>query len=262
MKNKIVYSLIALATICLSYISGGLTIKYELFPYNLYKSQYVIELPEPLINYSNKQKLISNQFNSEKELLKELRKGGFIFYMRHADKFENESSKQIRGALDSFESVTLNNYSHPSYDKGHALSEFGEIQSWILNKVLIEELKIPIGRVISSPIKRCRQTADIIFKVKPELSDLLLYDAILKPKEIQDIKTKQLKLFENSFLEKENTAIVAHGFPVLERIGIKANIGQSDTLILRRKSDGSIEVLEWLTITDWINLIDREVKIN
>jgi phosphohistidine phosphatase SixA len=181
-------------------------------------------------------------------------------YLRHADKFENESSRQIRGALDSFEAVTLNSHTHPTYDSGHGLSDFGQVQSWILNKVLIEELKLPIGKVISSPIKRCRETANIISGQIPETSDLLIYDAILKPIEIDIIKVKQLDLFYNSFSDKNNTVIVAHGFPVLERIGIKANIGQADTLVLKKNSTGTIEVAEWLTISDWVNLLARKIK--
>ena len=260
MKTKTTYSLFALAMISLSYIVGGLTIKYELFPYNLYKSQYVLDLPEPHVDYTNKKDLITGEFDSTSALLKELRKGGFVLYLRHADKFENESSRQIRGALDSFEAITLNSHTHPTYDTGNALSDFGQVQSWILNKVLIEELKLPIGKVISSPIKRCRETANIISGQIPETSDLLIYDAILKPIEIDKIKVKQLDLFNNSFADKNNTIIVAHGFPVLERIGIKVNIGQADTLVLKKNSNGTIEVAEWLTISDWVNLLARKIK--
>jgi phosphohistidine phosphatase SixA len=124
----------------------------------------------------------------------------------------------------------------------------------------MEELKLPIDKVISSPIKRCRQTANIIFGQTPESSELLIYDSILKPVEIENIKVRQLELFHNSFSDKKNSVIVAHGFPVLERIGIKANIGQSDTLILKKNSIGTIEVVEWLTISDWVNLLERKIK--
>lgn len=240
----------------LSYLIGGLTVKYELFPYSFLRSYYFNEVQSPLVIYSKKQELITTPFDSSLLLLEELRKGGFILYMRHADKFENESSRQIRAALDSFESVTANKYIHPHYEIGHALSDYGKVQSWILNKIF-NELKIPIGKVISSPIKRCRETANIISEQKIETSDLLLYDGILTNDEANKIKLKQTSLFQNSFSNHSNTLIVAHGFPVLQRIGINANVSQSDTLILKKNSKGNIDVVEWLTIEDWVNLLDR-----
>lgn len=241
----------------LSYLIGGITIKYELFPYSLYKSHYRNSSHTPLVDYINKHKLITSPYNSSFQLLEELKKGGFIIYIRHADKFENESSHQIRSALDSFESVTANKYTHPHYEQGHALSEYGKVQSWILNKIF-NDLEIPMNKVISSPIKRCRETAEIITELKVESSNLLLYDGILNSSEINKIKVKQLSLFQNSFSNDNNTLIVAHGFPVLQRIGINANIGQSDTLLLKKKSDGNIHVVGWFTINDWVGLLNRK----
>ena len=240
------------------YLLGGLTIRYELFPYNIFKSRNLGAVESSLINYENKSDFIKYDYNSPSDFLEDLKSGGFIFYIRHADKFENDSSKQIRGALDSFESISKGTHFHPTYDKGHALSEYGKIQSWILNKVLIEELKIPFGKIISSPIKRCKQTANIIFEQNPKTSDLLIYDGILKTSEINQIIPEQLDMFYNSFSESNNTAIVGHGFPVLERIGIKASIGQSETLILRKNSTGKLEVVEWYNIGDWVHLLERK----
>ena len=70
--------------------------------------------------------------------------------------------------------------------------------------------------------------------MKNHPSNLLLYDGILNEKEINKIKENQLKFFKSSFSRKSNTAIVAHGFPVLQRIGINANIGQSETLVIKK----------------------------
>ena len=240
----------------LSYLIGGITIRYELFPYSLFKSHFHNETLNPLVNYSNKHELITSTYNSSLSLLDDLKKGGFIMYMRHADKFENHSSSQIRSVLDTFESVTANKHIHPHYDQGLGLSEYGKVQSWIINKIF-NELEIPIDKVISSPIKRCRETANIISEQKVDTSKLLLYDGILTSDEISKIKPKQTSLFQNSFSNHKNTLIVAHGFPVLQRIGINANISQSDTLLLKKNSIGKIQIVEWLTINDWANMLDR-----
>ena len=85
--NKLLITLILLFTI--GYIVGAFTIKYELFPYNIYKSQYIIDYNENLVEYHNKKDLIYKKFNSTTELIDSLRQGGYVLYMRHADKFEN-----------------------------------------------------------------------------------------------------------------------------------------------------------------------------
>ena len=114
--------------------------------------------------------------------------------------------------------------------------------------------------MISSPIKRCRETATIVSGAKPTTSKLLIYDGILKPFEVNNIISKQRELFSSSFSEKNNSLIVAHGFPVLQRIGINAKINQSDTLILKKISDKSFEVVEWFSINDWVSLLERKLN--
>ena len=97
----------------LFYVLGGLTIRYELFPYNIFKSRNSGEFESSLVNYENKSSFTKYDYNSPSDFLEDLKKGGFIFYIRHADKFENESSKQIRGVLDSFESISKRTHFHP-----------------------------------------------------------------------------------------------------------------------------------------------------
>ena len=247
-----------LTAITLSYLVGFLTYKFEWYPYNLYKSYKFNDIGG---TFENKHQIFNPEFSSKSELLKALKKGGFILYMRHADKFENSSSNQIRSALDSFEAVTSTVHTHQSYDKGLGISEYGEIQSWILNKIIIEELGIPFKKLISSPIKRCRQTASIVFGKEPEISNFLIYDSILTDKERNYIIPKQKDLFENSFLLDGNTAIVAHGNAVLNRIGILANIEQSDTLVLQKNQDGKIVIVDWLRIEDWVKMLERNKNL-
>ena len=174
MSNKKIYSFFALAMMGLSYIIGCLTIKYELFPYNLYKSQFIVG-SQPEV-----------EFHESEPLFNLIKKGGYVIQFRHTHR--NRLAIPVIPA-----SVDLN---YSCLD-GANLTTLGiEQAKWI--KINIERNNIPVGEIHSSPACRLRQMNEIIFPEKDiTYSDFLLYDRILTKDQVI-----QKKIYLNLLLTK------------------------------------------------------------
>ena len=125
------------------------------------------------ITFLNDKKDLNNFSNGNKIWYEELRKGGYIIYMRHTERNkwlqtnmydQAEISESRRGEKEYFaEFVCLN--------------EKGKIQAKMINE-FIKKHGMKIGTVISSPSCRARQTAEIAFNKLDLENKLLAYKGV------------------------------------------------------------------------------------
>jgi len=228
-----------------AYLFGGLTVKYRLFPLK--------RPPEvPLAKAKNDP---ANKFAGT-ELLRELMRGGYVLYFRHAAR-ESDYSAGIF-ALESLMSVTQKEIRHPTSRYAVCLNEKGKVQSWLINE-LFRELKIPVGKVVSSPICRSMETAQLAFGKIDELHPALVHPPLQLPEQKEEFKNKKLKLLATLPAPGTNTVVVAHGGGTLEQTGISySKFNQSDTIIMKSLGENKVEFIAKMTLLDWANLLERK----
>jgi phosphohistidine phosphatase SixA len=114
-------------------------------------STFVI-LPKSLANP------VTSEILSTEKLIQELQSGGHIIYMRHSKTDHSQNDTYSKDGL--ADCSTQRN-----------LSAEGRKQAETIGRI-IQQLKIPIGYVISSPYCRCKETAQIAcgeFAIEPRL---------------------------------------------------------------------------------------------
>tara|TARA_Y100000589_G_scaffold329778_1_gene377441 strand:+ start:30443 stop:31264 length:822 start_codon:yes stop_codon:yes gene_type:complete len=175
----------------------------------------IVKITNDTSNNENS-KIVTKILNPDQYWAKELKKGGYILYMRHAkrDKWEDvamydSAEAKLFKSNNSAKSYGENTY----YADGVCLNSKGKIQSRMIKEKIIES-EIPIGYVISSPSCRARQTAILAFGKHDELNEVFFHKNIFN--EIYNNWQANLKeAFLNAPLIKgKNTIITAHGSTV------------------------------------------------
>ena len=245
MKREIItYSLLLVVVSALSFGYGVVSLKYLLFPTKL-----ILEKLKPAsnLNVDVKDKL------EGKELLKELKKGGYILYIRHAKKNEVVN----RHALDMVYGVTKTKLKPAGAPEGMCLSEEGKVESWLLGEVF-KHLEIPIGEVIASPICRVVQTAEIAFGRVDKTDVNLVYGGLLATLDKGKASEARKNLFLSSINHGKNRIIVGHrGFEVKSLNVAPLNIGEPDTAVFKMV-DGKARLVSVMTLFDWTKVMEVE----
>ncbi len=128
------------------------------------------------------------------ELLPALRKGGYIFYFRHALTRQDQEDRQP---------VTLGDCTTQ-----RNLSEEGRHQAGGIGAAM-RDLKIPVGKVLSSPFCRCVETAQLAFG-KAEIAEDLYFAIGLAKAERAAKGTALRRLLAQAPAAGSNAVIVAH----------------------------------------------------
>ena len=112
----------------------------------------------------------------------------------------------VHGNKEALEFNGENSY----YSEAVCLNKQGKIQANAMGE-LIKEIDLPIGTIISSPVCRARQTAEIMFGSYDDLDPVLIYSGINY--ETSNDRIASLRnFFKNIPLEDDkNTVITAHG---------------------------------------------------
>lgn len=144
-------------------------------------------------------------------LIQDLRKGGYIFIIRHERKLPGPHAQTDQDCQKS--ELTL---------AGQELSKD--------TGVIIRSLEIPVSKVISSPSCRCRETANLMFgthTTKPILA--------IVSQDFEKRKKETLKYLQSLSKEKTNIALITH----ISNIGLlfQKRVYQGDTLILKFEKD-------------------------
>lgn len=87
--------------------------------------------------------------------------GGYILFFRHAERYKAEPFQPVQ----SYDAFELNNdiqAENSYFSKFVCLNSEGKIQAKLIRDVF-KDLEVPVGKVISSPSCRARQTANLAF---------------------------------------------------------------------------------------------------
>lgn len=138
-------------------------------------------------------------------LLKQLRDGGYVLYMRHGNSDITHP--------DQLPAVDLNDCS----TQRDLTKEGSALSAYIGRK--IHRAGIPVGEVISSPLCRAQKTALAAFGTKFSINNSLMYTAGMTAKDKIPVIEATRELISKPVEGKENRVIVSHGQPLIELIG-------------------------------------------
>lgn len=169
--------------------------------------------------------LISNNSKEEdssklKKLIKpkefwanEIKKGGFILFMRHAkrDKWKDVSMYDAAEVKLFKKNKLAESYGENTYyANGVCLNKKGIAQAKMIKEKIIES-GIPIGYVISSPSCRARQTAILSFGRHDKIDNMFMHTNAFN-EVFSDYQSDLKKVFLNiPIFEGKNTVITSHG---------------------------------------------------
>jgi phosphohistidine phosphatase SixA len=166
---------------------------------------------------------------ADSPLLRELRSGGVILYMRHA--LSDQDQKD--GPKANFEDCT---WQRNLTDKGRAQAkEIGDA---------LASLKLPIESVIASPMCRAMETARLAFGSATPEPDLQRF--VRRIDETIDV-SPITKFFERSPSPGRIVAIVGHEHPAL---GFHPMLQEGETAVIRPKPNG-FEVIGRIPSEQW-----------
>ena len=166
-------------------------------------------------------------------LLNALRGGGYTILLRHA-----RTDYSTVDATEDTRFVT-------ERSKQRNLSAAGVADAKAIGSV-IRDAGIPIGEILASPLYRTRETAQLAFG---------------EPTVAQELRGMESSPEQRSVITKApqagtNRVLVTHHF-VIERYtpGIKlGEVGESEAVVLRTSSDGTVTLAGRFTLADWQRL--------
>ena len=255
LKAYLTYLTLAFVLSVLSFGYGIVSFNYLLFPTNI-----ILKTLKPETYNKIAAELSSKDINkisaeyklAGKDLIKALKEGGYILYIRHAMKTDTG----IRKALDLVYGVTKTKFKPVGMPEGLCLNEEGEVASWLLGKV-INHLEIPIGEVIASPICRCVQTAEIAFGRVDNTNVNLVYDKLWVNLDSILVNEGKKNLFLSTISSGKNKVIVAHKELVIKSLNVDIEIEESATAIFKIV-DGKAHLVSIMTLFDWSKLMKAE----
>ena len=178
-----------------------------------------------------------------RELLKSLRAGGYVFYMRHAN---TDTSKP-----DAVPKVDLNNCATQ-----RNLNEEGRKVAAALGR-RISASGIPVGEVIHSPFCRTRETAQLAFAgpgIKLREEPRLAYPSNMTAEEKMPVLEMTRQLLSAPVPAGTNRVLVGHAQNLAELIDVFVK-PEAAMVILRPKGEGRFDYVASIPPTAWADLL-------
>ncbi len=173
--------------------------------------------------------------------LDELRKGGYILYMRHA---QRERWDDVT-AFDALELLTKADGESASYKRAVCLTDRGKEEAKLIGEAF-RHLKIPVGPVLSSPSCRAKQTGTLAFGKLHAVEPALLHPAALRSSDHEQFAQRLREvLMSTSIPAGSNLIISGHG-NTLDLYGKRVvdshdigdyRVGETGFLVLERRGD-------------------------
>ena len=177
--------------------------------------------------------LVSHYPPPDSTLMASVKRGGYILVFRHG--------KTDWGQKDA----DIVNFADRSAQRN--LSEEGRQQSIGTGKA-IAGLKIPIGKVLCSPMWRCRDTATLMFGHADTTSDLFQ-----KGGRSRDAR---LRLLSKSPAPGKNDVLVMHQDHLIPITKLRRDeLKEGDALVVKPLGQGQFEILAQVTPADWIRFL-------
>ena len=177
------------------------------------------------------------------ELLADVRKGGYVLYMRHGT---TDNSRADRAP-----SVDLNdcNTQRVLNDDGRKLA--------VAIGQSFTKAKIPVGEVFHSPLCRARESAELAFpalraKLQPELN--LAYTANLTAEEKKPVLAATRKLVSAPVAAGANRVLVAHAPNMADLMGYFVK-PEGTVVVLRPLGGDKFDYLGSIPPTLWTSLL-------
>ena len=225
-------------------LSGFTSISYLIINRQEFKENFW-KISQKLSNKINTKKNNDDEFWS-----REILKGGYILFFRHAERNKWADVKMF----DAIEADLHNNgkglngsrFAENDYFKDAVcLNKRGKIQARAMNEI-IEFSKLPIGDIISSPSCRARQTAQLVFGKYDNLNKNLIHKGPFLENENERENYLKSYLTNLSIKEGTNTIITAHNSVLsnetFNQKGDKLRIGEGGFYIISNK-DNKLELM-------------------
>jgi len=173
----------------------------------------------------------STQLSGE-ELMRALQSGGYTILVRHARTDRNIPVKETPGTIPPLRADQRN------------LTADGERDVKLMHDV-VEKYKIPIGEVITSPMYRCRETADAFGPA----SVTMVLRKFPTDQETQALVSAAPK-------QGTNRVLVTHHFVIENHVpGVTPGfIAESEAAVVRPTGDGKVELVGKIALGDWAKL--------
>lgn len=188
------------------------------------------------------------------ETLDMLRAGGFVIFVRHADRDDNEQ-------IDAFDrmSLVLGRRYPEDFGSGVCLNETGSAVSKVLGQAM-QIARIPVGQIYSSPICRAVETAVLSTGRQPDvLDERLIYQTMsANADESRSILT-YIETLLKTVPETGNTFIFSHNNLInkIDRPGFnELRLAQGGFAVIRPLGDD----YEVVTVASLLDLT-RQLKI-
>lgn len=172
-------------------------------------------------------------------LLAQLRKGGYVLYMRHGNT-NNDIPDQPQ--LDLSDCSTQ----RPLNAQGRAVAkQVGEA---------IRRARIPVGEVHASPLCRTRETAQLAFGAKVKTNPLLMYTAYLTAAQKAPILAHTRALLSATVAKGTNRVLVAHAPNMADLIGYFVK-PEGTVVVLQPEGDNRFTYLASIHPDMWARLL-------
>jgi phosphohistidine phosphatase SixA len=166
-------------------------------------------------------------------LVSRLRSGGYVIVFRHS--ITDWAQRDTDGEHFEDRSAQRN------------LSKEGETQAARIGQA-IAELHIPIGTVLSSPMWRCRDTAQIAFGRHQPVPELF--------RRGPEYRAMRLVLLGTEPEEGKDMVLVTHQdllIPIIEGLG-RDQLKEGDAFVVKPLGEGAFEIVAQVTPEDWERL--------
>jgi phosphohistidine phosphatase SixA len=165
-------------------------------------------------------------------LLKQLREGGYVLYLRHASTDFSQNDANMKGYEDCANQRNLT-------DKGRAEARaVGEH---------VKRLGIPIGVVLASPFCRTMETARLAFGSAQPMTEVRGGPARPEdPKRYEGLR----KLLSSSVPKGQNLVISSHGNP-FHAVAGPPYLAEGEMAVIRPQGDSRFAVVGKIRLEDW-----------
>lgn len=170
------------------------------------------------------------------ELIKQLRAGGYVLYLRHGN---TDTSRP-----DRVPSVDLNDCStqRPLTEEGvRVVTRVGEA---------IRKAKIPVGEIFSSPLCRAKESAAAAFGANFVIDNSLMYTANMTSEEKKPVIDKTRALLSASVSGATNRVLVAHAPNLMDLMGYFPK-PEGTLVVFRPLGNGGFEYLGNIAPQQW-----------
>jgi len=172
-------------------------------------------------------------------LLPELRKGGYVLYMRHGNT-NNDIPDQPR--LNLADCSTQ----RPLNAEGRTVAkQVGQAMG---------RARIPVGDVYASPLCRARETAQLAFGPKAQTDPLLMYTAHLTAAQKQPVLAHTRELLSAPVAKGTNRVLVAHAPNMADLIGYFVK-PEGTVVVIQPQGDGRFTYVASIPPALWPRLV-------